>query len=344
MKKFTLVVAMLLTMLLQGCSSNLERFTSTFTSFDTVVDLTVFTRNQSDANVYIEQTRTMFDHLHKLFDAFQPADGFNNVYTINQNAGIAPVSVEPELFSLIQRSVQLYNQGLTKTNISLAPVTRLYTERYNAWQEGNDNITMPTQQQLDQANACVGMDNIVLDEHRHTVFLKNECNRIDVGAVAKGYATGLIADALRENGLEHAVINAGGNVAVINAHPDNRKFIIGIADPDNPADQANPRAIVHVENTNMVTSGDYNRYFMYNGQRMHHLIDPDTLLPGRVNRSVTVIHPDGLLADYISTDAFLLPVDEIEALRQRFNFEYIVISADGTMHISEGIKDEVETR
>jgi len=339
MKKISLLIVSIFVLFTSGCgSTQRERFTSEFTTFDTFVSVAVFTRNEAEANVYLEQARSLFDNFHRMFDAFEGYEGINNVYTINENAGVAPVSVDPVLFEAIQRSVELYNQGVTKTNITLRPVTKLYAERYNAYAAGDLNVTNPTQEQLDAARACVGMENIVLDPSRHTVFLKNECNEIDLGAVAKGFVTGLIAERLREDGLQHGLINAGGNVAAIGNHPEGRPFVIGIANPEDPGTH-NIR--VNIENTNVVTSGDYQRYYMVDGVRMHHLIDPDTLLPGRFNRSVTVIHPDGFLADYLSTDAFLLPFDQIQELAQRFNFEYIVIDANNEVHVSEGIKNEV---
>jgi len=341
MKKIKILGLILITMVLSGCNQGgaNERFTDEFTTFDTFVSVQVFTRNEGEARVYLEQARNLFDHYHRLFDAFQGYDGINNVYTINQNAGVAPVSVDPTLFEAIERSVALYNQGLTKTNITLRPITVLYAERYNAYADGATNIENPTQEELDAANKCVGMDNIVLDASRHTVFLKNECNEIDLGAIAKGFVTDLIARRLEEDGLVHGLINAGGNVAAIGNHPDNRPFNIGIANPDDPTAH---NITIRIESTNVVTSGDYQRYYMVDGVRMHHLIDPDTLKPGRYNRSVTIIHPDGLFADYVSTDTFLLPYEQIHALSQQLNFSYIVIQADGTVHVSEDIQDAVE--
>lgn len=325
--------------ILAGCSST-NNYKNSFLAFDTYIEFSSYTKNEEEFNKYFNYTKDEFNRYHELFNAYKNYKGLNNVKTINDNAGKKPVKVDKELFDLIKVSKEYYKNTFKKNNIALAPVVLEYKKVQEKY-DNNEVVSPPKMSVLKQKSKCSNMDDIILDEKNSTIFLKNKCNLIDLGAVAKGYATDAISDNLREMGLNSALINAGGNVATIGKKPGNEMFKIGITDP-NKID--NYLLILNSSDSNVVTSGDYQRFFTYNNKRFHHIIDPFTLLPSTPNKSVTIISDEGLKADFFSTETFMLEINEIKKLANDFDFEYIVIDKNDKITISDGIKNEIEAK
>ena len=186
----------------------------------------------------------------------------------------------------------------------------------------------------------MNIHDVVIDETAGTVFYADPQLRIDLGAVAKGYAAQKVADKLREAGLDSFILNAGGNVICGDAPRDGRtQWTVAVEDVDG----VTTRLKLGLKNLSIVTSGDYQRYFEVDGQRYHHLIDPDTLYPAAHMRAVSILHPDSGLADFLSTAAFLLPYEESRALIESIpEAEATWLLADGTEHCTEGFQKLME--
>ncbi|MDR1782621.1 MAG: FAD:protein FMN transferase [Bacilli bacterium] len=337
MKK--IISILLLLILITGCSSKNEKFDDSFLSFDTYIEFTAYTKDKETFDKYDKIVQDKFTYYDQLFDAYNNYKNVNNVKTINDNAGKKAVVVDQDLYYLIKESVNYYHNADKKNNIMLSPVINQYKIQQNNY-ENNKPVTNPSMSYLKELNKCTSMSNIQLNDKDHSIYLKEKCAQMDVGSVAKGYATDLIAEYVKKQGLSSGIINAGGNVSLIGSK-NNKPFVIGIANPDDPNTYI---LTIDSENTNIVTSGDYQRYYMINGKRMNHIIDPDTLLPADVNRSVTIITDDGLKADYFSTECFMLDKEKIAKLAKKFNFEYIIIDKNEKITISDGIKDEVKIK
>jgi FAD:protein FMN transferase len=175
---------------------------------------------------------------------------------------------------------------------------------------------------LEEKLVCTGWDYIEIDEEKSTVYITDSCASLDVGGVAKGYATELVAKKLESEGLTMAIINAGGNVRSIGTKPENEPWAVGIESPD-MGGVASLDTIRLPESTSFVTSGDYQRYFIGpDNVTYHHLIDAQTLMPSTHFRAVTVICEDSGLADILSTTVFLLSYQDgvkvIEAMQQQY--------------------------
>jgi thiamine biosynthesis lipoprotein len=145
---------------------------------------------------------------------------------------------------------------------------------------------------------------------------------------------------LRDEGLEHAIINAGGNVALVGDRVGD-DFRVGIANPDDPT---TARVIFAGSDINVVTSGDYQRFYTINGVRYSHIINPETLRPADMYRSITIIAEDGFVADFFSTECFMLEIEQIKQLAAEFDFEFIIIDNNHEVIVSEGIQDVVEIK
>jgi thiamine biosynthesis lipoprotein len=186
----------------------------------------------------------------------------------------------------------------------------------------------------------------MIDEQASTVYLSDSRMRLDVGAVAKGYATEVAANSLIEKGYDSVLISAGGNIRAIGAPKDGvrSKWGVGIKDPDSPlagsTDESNLLDIAFVTNLSVVSSGVYERFYTVNGENYHHLIDPNTRMPANYYKAVTVVLKDSGQADLLSTVLFLMPPDESLTFAESLEgVEALWVMPDNEIMTTPGMKD-----
>ncbi len=318
MKKILVVLSALI-LLIAGCTqqnqNELERFDqSTFEAgFDTVVRLIAYTSDSDEFDQYFEQMTNEFYYLHKLYDKYNEYDGINNIKTINENAGIAPVEVDPFIIDLLNVSKFWYDNGYQLLDVSFGSVLKVWHNyREQGLDANNDGIggKVPTFNKLNNAKECTGWDIIEIDEVNSTVYLNQACASLDVGAIAKGYATEVVANNLEEAGLKYALISAGGNVRSINTREDGSAWGVGVELPE-MFSQRSADTLRIPTSTSIVTSGDYQRYYEgEDGLIYHHLINPNTLFPESFFHSVTIVADDSAIADALSTILFLMDYEQ----------------------------------
>lgn len=353
-KFFVLVLALIVTLL--GCKAKTEemifdKYTYTFFgTFDTVVRTVMYVENQDKADEYNRYIEERFIELHKEFNKYDSYEGINNVKTINENAGKEPVEVSRELFNLIRDSINYYDTYSHETDISMGSILEIWSnyrdinENLNPGKSYEKEDLLPNLMELQAANEFTGVNNIVLDDSKSTVFIKNSNTKIDVGATAKGYAVEIVAKELKDMGCVSFLISAGGNVKSVGCPLDGirGKWGVGIMNPDilyGTKDESNIIETLFVKDLSVVTSGDYQRYFVVDGKAYHHLIDKDTLFPGNYFRSVTVVHEDSGLADFLSTAVFLMPFEEGFKLIEGIDgAEAYWVLLDDSSRFSEGLK------
>ena len=184
---------------------------------------------------------------------------------------------------------------------------------------------------------------VIVDSDKKTVFLEDKSMRLDVGAVAKGYASEVVSKELKAAGYNSFIISSGGNVRTVGQPLDGTrtKWGIGIQNPEgNPLDPNDPPLdIVFLRDQSVVTSGDYQRYYKVGEKTYHHLIDPKTLMPADYYRSVTIVTENSGLADFMSTTLFLTPFEEGKQLADRLDIDAVWIMKDGTMRTTDNIKN-----
>lgn len=344
MKKIISILSMVL--ILVGCGSNSkEKYTNIFyDTFDTQVQYLEFASSEDEFNKNFNYVKEEFTRLHRLYDNYRKYEGINNVYVINEMAGKEPVKVEDDLFNLIKYSIENYDKTLGKVNIAMGSVLEIWHDirEENEGIEDDTKTLIPDKNELEKANKHVDINQIVLDEKEKTVFIKDPNVQIDLGATAKGYATELVSKRLEEKGVDSASINAGGNVRTIGNKPDNKKWGIAIQNPYQ--DGQDFLEVLYFNGSNsVVTSGDYQRYFMHNGKRYHHLIDPNTLFPEDLYRSVSIYTKDSGLADILSTAIYLSTEEEAKEILSNYEDEIGVIWADDNgKWMSDNMKDVVK--
>ena len=205
------------------------------------------------------------------------------------------------------------------------------------------NAERPRFEILTGASTHPDINKVIVDEANSTVYLADKEMRLDVGAIAKGFATELVAEKIMSEGFASGIISPGGNIRVIGKPLDGVReyWGIGIQDPDKMfiAAEENLLDTIFVNNASVVSSGDYQRYYVVEGKIYHHLIDPDTLMPGEYYRAVTIVTEDAGLADFLSTTAFLLPFDKSRKLVESLdNVEALWVMPDGKVEATDGMK------
>ena len=322
-----MLAVVLLLCLLTGCGTTAaEKEVTVFeASFLTLFDTVTFIKGTAESKeAFEEKTTLIHDELqryHQFFDIYNDYEGLNNIKTINDQAGISPVTVDPEIIALLQDCVRYYEQTGGKTNVAMGSVLRLWHEARNDGIHDPENAALPEMGRLEEAVRYTDISGLVIDETNSTVYLSNPNLRLDVGAVAKGWSVQRVAEKLPSGFL----ISVGGNVCATGPKFEDTPWVIGIQDP--ASDEY--LHTLYVNDFSVVTSGDYQRAYMVDGKMYHHIIDPETLMPAAYWRSVTVVCPDSGLADAMSTALFLLPLEQGMALAEKSNVQALWVNASG---------------
>jgi thiamine biosynthesis lipoprotein len=342
MRKRAIALLLLCTMLLSGCAGvgepEMKQYNATFlTLFDTVT--TIVGRAESE-EALMEQAQAIHDELlkyHQLFDIYHDYEGLNNLKTVNDHAGLSPVAVDRAIIDLLLDCREYY--GLTDglVNVAMGSVLVLWHEARNDGLNDIANAYLPDQAELEAAAEHTDIGCVVIDEAASTVYITDPDVRLDVGAVAKGWATQRAA----ENAPEGLLISVGGNVCATGPKDENgTPWRVGVQNPDGGENYLHT---LNVMKQSVVTSGDYQRCYMVDGKIYHHIIDPATLYPSEYWRSVTIICGDSALGDALSTALFLLPYEEGMALLQKCDAEAMWVDAAGDKYYSPGFAKFIRT-
>lgn len=324
--------------------ASMNKYSTVFTdTFDTVISFIGFAKSEAAFNEQAATVHATYQYLHKLFDTYNSYEdeGIISIYTLNQRAARESVAVDPLLFSLL--SFCKSNSGLCagQVNVAMGSVLSIWHDYREAGLDNPEQASLPPMDALLAASEHANLDDLILDPDAMTVRFADPDLKLDVGAVAKGYATELIAQMLLAGDMPSFIISAGGNVRAGHAPLDGRaKWGIGIQNPDGSAfSAADIVETLFLTDLSVVTSGDYQRFYVVDGQSYSHLIDPDTLMPGTFYRSVSIITQDSGLADMLSTASFLMPYDQSRAFIDSLDgVEAIWLFADGSVEMTDGAK------
>lgn len=332
----------LLACLLCGCAAQPGQtptiYEATFlTLFDTVTVIRGRAESQEAFTQIAQSIRGELEHYHQLFDIYNVYDGLNNLKTVNDNAGIAPVEVEPDIIRMLKECREFCDATGGKVNAAMGGVLKLWHDARNEGLNDPANARLPQRSALEEAAAHSDFDAVIIDEETSTVYISDPQTRLDVGAVAKGWA----AQRAAENAPEGLLISVGGNVCATGPKTENGDaWVVGIQDPDGGEGYLHT---LYVTSGSVVTSGDYQRTYLVDGKPYHHIIDPNTLMPSEYWRSVTVVCADSGIADALSTALFLMPQAEGQALLDRYGAEAMWVDAEGGEYFSPGFSDKLRT-
>ena len=316
----------------------LNRYQKSFLdAFDTVTIVTLYEMDEAEAEAQLTQAHEKLLYYHKLFDIYHTYDGMNNLCSVNKNAGVAPVRVDAALIELLIDAKQMGAFTGGRMKIAMGSVLSIWHDAREAGISDPERAAIPPMEQLREAARHIDIERLIIDEQAGTVYLADDRMRLDVGAIAKGYAAQKTADwMVEECGVTSMLLNIGGNVCAVGSRGDGTPWKVAVQSPENPQETLCTLAI---DGMSLVTSGTYQRYYTVDGVRYHHIIDPKTLLPSTYFESVTVLSKDSVLGDALSTALFNMPLDEGVALVESMpDVEALWVDAAGKRTLSCGFE------
>lgn len=333
---------LILCLLLSGCAGQSEpekkQYTATFlTLFDTVTS--IVGRADSEAE-FMETAQAIHDSLleyHKLFDIYNEYDGLNNLKTINDHAGKEPVTVDARIIALLSDCKAYYEATGGVVNVAMGSVLQLWHEARNDGIDDPVNAYLPDYDGLKAAAEHMDLSAVEIDEKASTVYITDPAVQLDVGAVAKGWSVQRVC----EEAPAGLLISVGGNVCATGPKDETgTAWVVGIQNPDGGENYLHT---LYLTEGSVVTSGDYQRAYMVDGVMYHHIIDPNTLFPSTLWRSVTIVCDDSGLADALSTALFLLPQEDGQQLLDQFGAKAMWVDQEGNLLYSTGFEELIRT-
>jgi len=253
---------------------------------------------------------------------------------VNRAAGANPVSVSADTYAVLQEALHFSRLTNGAFDVTIWPLVTL-------WGIGTDSARVPDRVEIDDARRLIDYSALELLPGRE-VRLPLAGMGVDVGAIAKGYAADEASRILREAGVEHALLDFGGNILLLGSKPDGSPWRIGVQRPD--GERSSFIGVLTLADQSVVTSGPYERFFEQDGVRYHHILDSATGYPAENGLSqVTIVAARSMVADALSTACYVLGLEEGRALVESLpEAEAIFVTEDRVVHLTEGIGDRFE--
>lgn len=310
---------------------------SSFTSFSQVLrkravtlmgsrfDITIIDKDSAAAEANIDAVIAEVSRIEDLISDWRP---YTQVSKVNQNAGIAPVKVDKEVFELTQRAIRLSELTGGAFDISFAAMDRI-------WKFDGSMLKMPSPEAIKKSVEKVGYRNIILDPKNRTIFLKLKGMKIGFGALGEGYAADRCKAMMLAKGVQAGIVNGSGDMNTWGRQVDGSPWNIGITNPSRTDELL---AVVPLAHGAVVTSGSYEKFVTFNGKRYAHIINPKTGYPATGLSSVTIFGPSAELANGLSTSIMVLGKKAGLALLKRYpEMSCILISDDGKFFTSPNL-------
>ena len=294
-------------------------------ALDTAITLKVYGSKR------VEVLKKLEDKINELDDMLSTGKETSEVSRLNRS-GEAVLS--PTMANLIKRSKAIYNKTDGLFDITIYPLMEL-------WGFSTKNYKVPSGKEIAEKLKLVGFDKIDFNEETRKILFKNKGMEIDFGGIGKGYITDELVKILTDEKVESAIINLGGNVFGFRKKPDGSLWNIAIRDPNEPDKYM---AAIRLEDSAVITSGGYERYFEENGIIYHHILDPRTGKPSDSGlKSVSIISKDGTLADALSTSLFIMGEEKAIGYWKKngSDFDILLMTKDNRLLVSAGIKDKI---
>ncbi|MGL4282326.1 MAG: FAD:protein FMN transferase [Eubacterium aggregans] len=320
-------LTLILLLVLGGCASQKVTTRSDF-ALDTVITMTLY--GSEDSSLMDGPFQSIRDWDKKL-NAYSTD---NEIGAINGAAGMEPVSVSPETYDLIKKGLTYSTLTDGAFDITIGPLVDL-------WGIGEpETREPPSAEAIAQALALVDYKKVVLDSDSHSVYLSEPGMKLNLGAIAKGFIGEEARADLQSEGVEHAILNLGGNVVLIGGKTNGQDFVVGVEDPEDKG--STPLGSIRTKDMAVVTSGDYERYFTdATGVRYHHILSAKTGHPADSSlHQVTVVCADSTQADALTTSLFLMGTDFAkDYIEKNDGVEGILVTTDNTIWVSSGLVD-----
>jgi thiamine biosynthesis lipoprotein len=275
-----------------------------------------------------------FARLRQIEDELSVNKPGSHIDAVNEAAGRNPVRVDEDAFAILERDLSYAAMSEGAFDPSVGPLVRL-------WAIGTERERVPSREEIGAALALVGWKNVILDGAARTVFLKKPGMALDLGSGTKGYATDEVVKIFRTAGVKSAIIDLGGNIYALGKKTDGKSWRIGLQDPE--SDRGSYLGIASLSDRSMVTSGVYERYFMAEGKRYHHILDTKNGFPvDNGLLSVSIVADRSFDADGLTTTVFALGREKGMELARRRGVDAILVDRDRKVYCSPGVSKYFE--
>lgn len=289
-------------------------------------EITVVDTNETVAKEHLEAAVLEIQRIENLLTTFREGSQTNQ---INQNAGMKPVKVDPEVFNLIERSLRISRITDGYFDISYGSIDRKF------WNFDREMKELPDPEMIKEHLKLVNYHNILLNREDSTVFLKEKGMRIGFGGIGKGYAAEMGKRLLLNRGVKSGVVNASGDLTTWGNQADGKPWTIGISDPDNAR---LPFSYMNIADMAVATSGNYEKFVSIGGKKYSHTINPKTGMPVSGIKSVTIICPNAEIADALATPVTIMGTEKgIGMIDQIQQVECIIIDDENHIYSSKNI-------
>ena len=335
-----LALSLLLCLILTSCETEPEKNKYSKYSmdyFDTVITVTGYENTEEEFDAVADEILSEFAEYHRLYSIYHRFDGLENLCTINElvDGAHRTVVVDKKIIDMLLYAREMYELTDGTVNVAMGSVLSLWHDYRELGSDDPADASLPPESKLKAAAEHTDITKMVIDVESSTVTLTDPQMKLDVGAIAKGYATEMVARSLEEKGIVGYVLNVGGNIRAVGSKPDGSEWTVGIEDPMGGEYLAYPK----ITNESVVTSGSYQRYYIVDGKKYHHIIHPETLMPAEGFTSVSVICGHSGLGDALSTALFCLPLDTgLELVESIPELEAMWLADDGTKSMSSGFE------
>jgi len=324
----SLPLLLLIIILAHACTPSVHIYKRSQVLMGTVVEITVAAQNEKSAEEAMTAAFKEIRRLEEIMSTYIPS---SDISRVNAAAGLSPVKVHRDLILVVKKALEFARVSGGAFNIALGPAIDLWNV--------TESDRVPSDQELEAIRPLTDLRNIIVDEPTETLFLKEKGMRINLGGIGKGFAADYAYNVLLKQGVKSGIVAIAGDLRVFGKRPDGSAWNIGITHPRKKEGVMAQVRFLDRADMAISTSGDYERFFMKNGVRYHHVLSPDTLHPSRGNQSVSVIAKDSTTADAISTAIFAMdPAKGFKLLESLPGVEGIIMGDDGHIGLSPGLK------
>jgi thiamine biosynthesis lipoprotein len=306
---------------------------------DTLCTITVVSTTKQAAGQAVEAGFKRIEELEKLLNYYDPE---SEISAINRASGRSPVKVSSDTLDIVQKAVEIAGKTGGAFDPTIGPLMKLW----GFTKEGGEFIIPPHGEMLD-ALKLVDYRKVRVDRSASAVFLEEEGMELDLGGIAKGYAADKALQVIQAQGIKAALVAIAGDIKGFGERPDHKPWRVGVQNPrpaENESDHKRDDifASLYLHNEAVSTSGDYQRFFITSGKRYHHILDPGTGFPASELISVSVVTPEGYLADALSTGIFILGREKGIKLLYSLGYSGIIVDRRKSIFITDNLKGKVD--
>ncbi len=295
---------------------------------DTIVTITVVSDSEKKAGNAMDMAFAEIKRLGKLINFFSTD---SEITAINRNAGISAVAVSPDTYKLLERATEVSAETGGTFDMTVGVVVNLYDFHKK---------TRPSGSLISEKLPLVNFRDLILNKDKQTAFLKRKGMSVDAGGIAKGYAADRAVEVLKSAGIKAALVAVAGDIRAYGLKPGGKPWRVGIRDPRGKGSD-DMIATLELRDMAISTSGDYERFFIENGKRYHHLINPKTGYPASGVMGVTVVGPLAVYTDSLATALFISGIDKGLKTAGTLGYDALMIDESGKIHMTDSLKNKI---